>query len=138
MLLKGAPTKRLWANLYNGIGGHIEKGEDALTAAVRELKEETGLTLNDLWLCGVISIDTGTKPGIGIFIFRGECPSVDLIPSSEGSLSWIPIKEIESVPLVEDLYTLLPKVLSLSKNEPPISVLYEYDQNDQLIIRINQ
>ena len=28
LLLKGAPTKRLWANHYNGLGGHVEAEED--------------------------------------------------------------------------------------------------------------
>ena len=39
LLLKGAPNKRIWANRYNGVGGHIERGEDAHTAARRELLE---------------------------------------------------------------------------------------------------
>ena len=30
LLIKEAETKKLWPNLYNGIGGHIEKGEDIL------------------------------------------------------------------------------------------------------------
>ena len=43
LLLKGAPTKRLWANQYNGIGGHVERGEDVLSAARRELMEEVAI-----------------------------------------------------------------------------------------------
>ena len=56
LLLKGAPTKRLWANQYNGLGGHVERGEDVLSAAKRELKEETELTA-ELWLCGTLIVE---------------------------------------------------------------------------------
>ena len=76
LLLKGAPTKRLWANLYNGIGGHVERGEHFLAAAHRELLEETGLPADrlappGLWLCGLLSVDTGGPTGVGVAIFRG-------------------------------------------------------------------
>jgi 8-oxo-dGTP diphosphatase len=138
LLIKGASTKRLWANRYNGIGGHIEPGEDVLSSARRELKEETGLIPDDLWLCGTIMVDTGHNPGIGIYLFRGEC-SIGIPKNSvEGILEWLPVNEIQNHLLVEDLYTLLPKVLSLKKSDPPLSALYTYDEEDQLVIQFGE
>jgi 8-oxo-dGTP diphosphatase len=138
LLIKGAANKRLWANQYNGIGGHVERGEDLLSAAKRELHEETRLTLADLWLCGAITIDTGENRGIGIFVFRGEDPYGAPSESKEGTLEWVSLDQIYALPLVEDLHILLPKVLEMEKGSPPFSAIYTYDRDDQLQIRFGK
>ena len=137
LLLKGAPHKRLWANCYNGVGGHIERGEDVLTSARRELAEETGLQASDLWLCGVITVDTGQDTGIGIYVFKGECLTGEAHPSSEGSLEWVAFAEIHEKNLVEDLYQLLPRVLQMQQGDPPFSAHYSYTAEGKMLVRFS-
>ena len=135
LLLKGAPDKRLWANQYNGVGGHIERGEDVLTAAKREVFEETGLSIKELWLRGIVTVDTGQDVGIVICIFLGEAYGDELKPSPEGTLEWVQLSEIDKVPLVEDLTTILPLVFSKNSKEIPFLAHYSYDKVGQLNIR---
>lgn len=136
LLLKGAPEKRLWANQYNGVGGHVERGEDVLTSARREISEETGLQVSALWLCGVITIDAGQDTGIGIYVLKGECPTGEAHPSTEGVLEWVPFSEVTNKPLVEDLYQLLPHVLNMPPEGRPFSAHYSYDDEGKLVVSI--
>ncbi len=136
LLLKGGAHKNLWAGLYNGIGGHIERGEDVLSSAQRELLEETGLRIPNLWLCGVVTIDTGEDVGIGLYILRGESAHewAGPLTSQDGTLEWVARREVSQLPLVEDLPALLPRLLDAQPDEPPFSALYQYDQSGALQI----
>ncbi len=132
LLIKGAPDKRLWADKYNGVGGHVERGEDLLSAARRELREETGLSA-DLWLCGTVLVETGENPGIGIFVFTGECPQGEPKPSAEGTLEWVPFAEIQNLLAVEDLPVLLECIRQMKRGDPPFAARSYYDENENLI-----
>ncbi len=134
LLLKGAPTKKIWATKYNGLGGHIERGETPHAAAAREVQEEAGLDMPDLRLCGVITVDVEPEKGIGIFVFTGTAPTRRVTASPEGAPEWIKRKNLAQLPLVEDLPTLLPVVLARRPVDPVFTARYAYDSAGQLQI----
>ena len=136
LLLKGASTKRIWANKYNGVGGHVERGEDVLSSAKRELEEETGLNAK-LRLVGTLQVDVEVNMGVSVYVFLGECVSGNPRPSEEGVLEWIPFSDLSEYPLVEDVAILLEKISAMDESSYPFSARSFYDKNEKLQVRFS-
>jgi len=133
LLLRLSADRGEWAGKLNGLGGHVEAGEDVLSSARREIREEAGLSPGDLRLCGVVLIDAGRVPGIGLYVCVGEVgDGATPHASPEGELAWVNTDDLERHPLVEDLSVLLPRALDCYRRRATFSALYQHDPHGAL------
>lgn len=107
--------KKDWKG-YTLPGGHIEPGESIVDAAVREMKEETGLTVLNPRLCGVkqFPIDGGRYI---VFLFEATEYEGELISSEEGAMHWISVEKLKDVNLVNDFEDLVRVMLDENLSE---------------------
>ncbi len=139
LLMKRAANRRVFPNRYNGVGGHIERDEDPLSGARREILEETGLTVQDLRLRAVYNVDAGESTGIMLFVFTCRSVSRSLPPEGpEGTLHWVPRSTLYDLDLVEDLPEILPRVLDMPAEAAPLFVHVSYDSEDRIQMRFAQ
>ncbi|MDY6846026.1 MAG: 8-oxo-dGTP diphosphatase, partial [Chloroflexota bacterium] len=107
------PNQGLW----NGVGGHIEPGETARQAVIREVKEETGYDIDAPQFAGLLTWDGFEIPPGGIAIFTAQVPHPNFVTNHEGILAW---KSREwactALEVVDNIHVFLPKILS---GEPP-------------------
>jgi 8-oxo-dGTP diphosphatase len=101
LMHKRAETKAKFPGFWIGPGGHVEEGEDVLSAAIREIQEETGVTLQPEQISlKVLAFHHHLDRGeVWMeYLFRAEIPSDQPIHSTqEGETAWITIEELKSL-----------------------------------------
>lgn len=88
-------------------GGHVEEGESLLESVVREMKEETGLTIENPKVCGFKDWiqEDGTR--YVVLLYKTHKFTGELKSSDEGRVFWIDRAEINSVNLIWNMKELL-------------------------------
>ncbi len=86
----------------------------------------------------MVLIQADDPVGIGLYVYTAWAATRAVIASIEGQLEWVPVDALANRDLVEDLTTLIPRVLALADDTPPFSALYTYDAAGSLIIRFDE
>ena len=88
-------------------GGHVEPGESFVESVIREVREETGLTVQDPILCGVKQFPLQGEGRYVLLLFRASRFTGTLTSSAEGEVFWLPREEMENCRLTPDFSEML-------------------------------
>lgn len=78
-------------------GGHLEHGESIVESTIREMKEETGLTVSNLQNCGFVQwFNPTTELQYIVFLFKTNTFSGTLKDSAEGKVRWMSLDEMRA------------------------------------------
>ena len=109
VLVQNKKGDRTWHG-WNFPGGHVEQGEFVTPSELREIREETGLTIENPKLCGIKEFqkEQDGKRFI-VFLYVASRFSGELRSSAEGDVFWYPLSELKrSKELADGFSEMLP------------------------------
>lgn len=101
MLHRIVKKKDINKDKWIGIGGHFEEGESPEECLIREVKEETGLTLTSYRFRGIVTFVSDRWPPEYMCLYTADAFEGEMIPCSEGVLKWVSKKELLNLNLWE-------------------------------------
>jgi len=116
LLIKQKDKNKPGYEKWNGLGGHVERGENPLDSARREIWEESGLKVENIKLKYITFIEENNQ-GICLFIFSGYSKNSSLVKSDEGDVRWFSEKEIKDLVTMNDLPELLNVIKRTKRNK---------------------
>lgn len=101
MLHRIKKEKDINKDKWIGVGGHFEAGESPEECLLREVYEETGLTLVSWCLRGIITFSTDAYETEYMFLYTADRYTGSLTECSEGTLEWVEKSRVPNLPIWE-------------------------------------
>jgi len=102
-------------------GGHVESGESFAASVIREVFEETGLTIENPRLCGVKEWENKDGSRYMVLLYKTDQFSGELQSSDEGEVFWVHFNELPTLKLGLDFH----KHLEMFLNDDLSEAFYE-------------
>lgn len=122
--------KRNWQG-YAAPGGHVDFPESLMNCAIREVKEETGLTVENLKLMSIshfVGLDCGED--YLVFYYLTDCAQGELSPQpGEDPVEWVCLDEISRYPLATGFKERLDAMLEGKRVEFYQPWMKDHDEN---------
>ena len=129
MLHRCRKENDLNAGKWIGVGGKFEAGESPEECLLREVWEETGLTLTDYCLRGIVTFVSQRWETEYMFLYTADGFTGNLTDCDEGELEWVPRERVPQLPLWEGDRIFLDL---LCRDAPFFSLKLSYDAEDRL------
>lgn len=84
-----------------GVGGKFEEGESPEECLLREVKEETGLSLTSYKFRGLVTFVSNEWGTEYMHLFTADTYKGDIKSCEEGELVWVPKNQIENLKIWE-------------------------------------
>ena len=117
---------------YTGVtfpGGHIEENESLTDAIIREVYEETGLTIKNPVMCGIYDWIQDDGARYFVFLYRASEFTGELHSSDEGKVEWIKKTDFFSQPLAHGMEA----VFELINNDQVSECFFEIVTKKEMI-----
>ncbi|MBQ5957201.1 MAG: 8-oxo-dGTP diphosphatase [Clostridia bacterium] len=133
MLLRNKKKDDLNEGKWIGVGGHFLEDESPEECLIREVREETGLTLKSFLLRSVVTFVSDRYETEQMFLYTSSDFSGELIDCDEGELRWIDKKEMYDIPLWEGDKIFL-KLMDETRDYFALKLVYEGDDLRKAIL----
>lgn len=107
-------------------GGHVEKGESFTDAVIREVYEETGLTIETPQICGIKQWPEDDGSRYIVLFYKTSHFAGELKSSEEGEVYWTKLSQLKDLPLARGMELMLRVFL-----EDEVSEYYIYEEDGE-------
>jgi len=109
---------------FTPVGGKLDPFESPLKSAIRETFEETGIKVDTMKYCGILTETSPTEYNWTGYVYIAEIDFVEPPICNEGTLMWINFDELLKVPTPKTDWYIYKYIL----DNKPFAFSAEYDE----------